>query len=528
MVPSKFQYPLTRFCLRSGQMTLPQKMLELFPQEGIVKAIDTLNNKEVELDFKPPRTVIGLADFYSCHGLGVNDKVEVKIEENSCYSLTPIKIGRRLDYSNPEVLEKVFENLLEKSVPLSESEIREIFPEIPKSIDLNLILKQDGRFARYEGRWRPRKEKLENLSQAESQEKIDKSVVANPFITTSQVAKGNISNGKSSISTNSSESEGQQRKSKKKESTDEKVPRTSLSAGGAARIPNQTTHQTIKTRSIETTKTLILEEEKVPSKGLPKFSFPMNTAPTKANEESGTSLHKRARGAFEKLGYKIKVLSHCQLILQADLGRYNYDALVCLLFSKQRLDWADLLNSRRKLGTKYLAIFGEHSDLLKIYSSTDLARATLWSWQGIERLKDITQKVPISPIDLEPHFKSEGLFDEGIANFEGMIYGRISEQGVFSTILSALTNLKPPCVFLLDDIALEVDFPREQLAKVLDTLSQAPFQLLSKVTDGEYNMRSTVSDALLNFSEYALSVRDRLHKHRNTRPTRQLSSLTPR
>ena len=71
--------------------------------------------------------------------------------------------------------------------------------------------------------------------------------------------------------------------------------------------------------------------------------------------------------------------------------------------------------------------------------------------------------------------------------------------------------------FLLDDITLDVEFPREQLAKILDTLSQAPFQLLSKVGDGEYNMRSTVSDALLNFSEYSLSVRDRLHKHRNGR-----------
>ncbi len=528
MVPNKFQYPLTRFCLRSGQMTLPQKMLELFPKEGVVKAIDTLNNKEVELDFKPPRTVIGLADFYNGHGLGVNDKVEVKIEENSCYFLTPIKIGRKTDYSSPEVLEKVFENLLEKSVPLSESEIREVFPEIPKSIDLNLILKQDGRFARYEGRWRPRKEKLENLLQSEPQEKIDKAVVENPFSANSSIVKSKTPASELGISSNPSKNENQQRKPKKKESTNEKAARNSMSARGAVRIPHQAAHQTTKTTSIETAKTLILEEEKVPSKSLPRFSFPMNTAPTRANEESGAPLHKRAREAFEKLGYKIKVLSHYQLILQADLGRYNYNVLVCLLFSKQRLDWADLLNSRRKLGTKYLSVFGEHNDLLKIYSSTDLARATLWSWQGIERLKDIAQKVPISPIDLEPHFKSEGLFDEGIASFEEMIYGRISEQGVFSTILSALTSLKSPCVFLLDDIALDVDFPREQLAKVLDTLSQAPFQLLSKVTDGEYNMRSTVSDALLNFSEYALSVRDRLHKRRDTRPTRQPSNLVSR
>ena len=197
--------------------------------------------------------------------------------------------------------------------------------------------------------------------------------------------------------------------------------------------------------SIDTTKTLVLEEESLPPKDLSKFSFPTSNINKVA--EDNTSFHKRVRETFEKLGYKIKVLAYDQLILKADLGRYNYDVLIYLLPTKQSLDWADLLNSRRELGVKYLAIFGEHRDLLKPHSSIDLARATLWSWQGIEHLKDITKKVPISPVDLEPFFKSEGLFEDGIENFEQMIYARIAEQGVFSNILSILASFKPPCVF---------------------------------------------------------------------------------
>ncbi len=526
MTSNKFQYSLTRFCLRLGQMTLPQNMLELFPKEGVVKTVDTLTNKEIELDFRPPRTVVGLGDFYNCHGLSVNDKVELKIEEDNRYLLTPLKIGRKTDYSSPEALGKVLDDLLTKGNPLSESEIREIFPDIPKAIDLNLVLKQDRRFVRYEGRWRPKREEPEDLPEFEPRRKIDKSVVENPFpfSDTPQTVKSKVSTSKSDVGTHSSQNKAQQRLPQKEEKRNNREIKEKPNSSNAAITSNtsinsrnrtkdsQVVSQVSKTGSIEAPKTLELKEEKGSSNDLPKFSFAIE-----GQGEISASSHKMTRETFEKLGYKIKVLSNYQLILQADLGRYNYNTFVCLLSSGQSLDWVNLLNSRRKLGTKYLAIFGEHNDLVKIYSSTDLARATLWSWQGIERLKDITQKVPISPIDLEYYFKSEGLFDEGIASFEEMIYARIAEQGMFSTILSTLTSLKPPCVFLLDDIALDVNFPREQLAKVLDTLSQAPFQLLSKVDDGEYNMRSTVSDALLNFSEYALSVRDRLHKHRSTR-----------
>ncbi len=518
MATSEFKYSLTSICLRSGQMALPQKMLKLFPQEGIVKAIDTVSNEEVELDFKPPRTVVGLADFYSRHKLRVNDKVEVKLEEDNGYLLTPVKIARKTDYSSPEALEKILDDLLKKEVPLSESEIRETFPQIPKSVDLNLILKQDKRFMRYEGRWRPKKEE-DDILQIESSEKVDQSMIVNSFNATPSSVKDKaiIPSTRSRSSQNEEEQRllGKEAKTEAKaEALNNDPTKTSFTKGtiGTSLSP----HAIPINEPIDTSRTLVLEEEKLPPKNQSKFSLPTNPT-NKVTEEDNTSLHKHVREAFEKLGYKIKALSPNQLILKADLGRYNYDSLAYLLPVKQSLDWAGLLNSRRELGVKYLAIFGEHHDLLKLHSSIDLARATLWSWQGIEHLKDITKKVPISPIDLEPFFKSEGLFEEGIKSFEQMIYARIAEQGIFSHILSILANFKPPCVFLLDDITLDAEFPREQLAKILDTLSQAPFQLLSKVADGEYNMRSTISDALLNFSEYSLSVRDRLHKQRNGR-----------
>jgi hypothetical protein len=48
------------------------------------------------------------------------------------------------------------------------------------------------------------------------------------------------------------------------------------------------------------------------------------------------------------------------------------------------------------------------------------------------------QVVPISPYDLETHFERDGLFENGKDRFEKTIGDRISERGVFSTVLSRL------------------------------------------------------------------------------------------
>lgn len=553
MVVAEFKYPLTRFCLRSGQMTLPYKMLELFPNEGTVKASDTLTNEEIELSFTAPRTVTGLMNFYKRHELNVNDKIEVKCEEGERYLLTPIKIGRRVDYSSPGALDKVLNKVLEKGVPLSESEIREIYPEIPKTIDLNLFLKQDKRFVRHEGRWCSYKQKEAKVSltkpsdKTDNSEKIDSTVVANPFSARAfltpleqpkqskkeKVAvetlntspddtklKEKVTTKESDASFSSTSKLAAQNVSQKKSANSNTIE-NSLPEAPSKRVKPEGFSSSSKT--VEKTKeaTQSLMSNSTPKKDVAKLTT-NNLATSEASinttgssleleAQGSTYLHKRVRGIFEKLGYSIEVLAKNQLCLCADLGRYNYNVLV--YFSPmQHFDWANLLTRRRDTGIKYLAIFGDHYDLLKVTLPTDLARATLWSWQGIARLSSITGKTPVSPIDLEPYFSKEGLFAEGIKNFEEMIFTRIAEQGIFSTILATLANMKTPCVFLLDDVFIDIDFPREQLAKVLDTLSQAPFQLLSKVADGEYNIRSTVSEALLDFSEYAISVRDRLHK----------------
>jgi hypothetical protein len=61
---------------------------------------------------------------------------------------------------------------------------------------------------------------------------------------------------------------------------------------------------------------------------------------------------------------------------------------------------------------------------------------------------------------------------------------------------------------------MDVGLPRDQLLKLLEYLEFAPFHLVSKVDSGEFFLRGPVPDALLQISEYALSLRGHLPSRR--------------
>ena len=110
--------------------------------------------------------------------------------------------------------------------------------------------------------------------------------------------------------------------------------------------------------------------------------------------------------------------------------------------------------------------------------------------------KGVLGAVPLSPVDLESHFERDGLFDKGLKRFELDVQKRIAERGTFSAVLTRLADMKAPTVFMLDE-AVDIDLTREQVLEVLESLSQAPFHLISKVDSGEFCLRYRVSDSAL-------------------------------
>ncbi len=226
---------------------------------------------------------------------------------------------------------------------------------------------------------------------------------------------------------------------------------------------------------------------------------------------------KRAREAFTTLGYRVEGLAHGQLMLHVDFGRRFERILVHVLPDGQRLDWAALLARRREAGATHLAVVGDHRDLHRLVAPADLAKATLWSWAGVQRVLELTAAMPLGPFDLGPHFERDGLFEYGLDRFERTVAKRVQERGAFSAVLERLAMMKAPAVFMLEDVAGSADVSREQALRVLERLADAPWHLVSRVDSGEFCVRFRVQEALDQVGTYTSSLRARLPERQRDR-----------
>jgi hypothetical protein len=440
----EFKYVLTRVCLTAGQMTLTRGMLELFPSEGTFTIVDTTQNQEFKATVAEKRRITDLGGFFKLHDLQVNDEIVIRPLEDGRYGFTPI-MRKKVD-SGAAAIAKFLDDLANQGTPLSKAEIRGLYPDLPKTLEIDDVLARDARFMLERGRWQP--------------VTIKEDRAANQ---TEETPQQHVKNERSSESKNAQE--------RVKRATVTPYPRGVMFPGEAT--PN-------------------------------------------ATGDKDLSQQNKAKDILNALGYRIESLSHGQIMTHADLGRKNYSVLIQLLQPGGQIDWAALLARKREVSATYAAVFGEGLDLIKLSSPAALARATLWSWTGLERLQALTASVLLSPYDLESHFERDGLFEHGMDRFEKTIDKRVAEKGAFSSILTRLASMRAPVVFMLDEI-IDNDMNREQALKVLETMSQAPFHLVTKVDNGEFCLRNKVSEALLNFSEYALSLKSRLPQRRTER-----------
>ena len=152
MMAQEFRYPLTRICLRSGTLTLPLAMLQIFPDDGEVVVQDTLRGTEVVVRVEG-RQVSGLDAFLNDHALDVNDEIVVKHLDDGGLGFTAAKRVRKPDYHRPEVLGRLLDEILEAAVPMTEDEIRALHPDLPSGFPLREALEAESRLVLHQGRW---------------------------------------------------------------------------------------------------------------------------------------------------------------------------------------------------------------------------------------------------------------------------------------------------------------------------------------------------------------------------------------
>ena len=526
-------------------MTLPQAMVGLFPEEGAVTAVDTRSGVEHELVFQPPRTVLGLAEIYGSNKLAVNDELHVRALDDGKFAITPVARQRTPDYTDEDAIAALLDDLLAASVRMTEQEIRAVF-EIPEDVDVGGALRHDDRFALHEGRWVaaasliPEEEAAEEPSgaprgTADASQAVDETgdpvavgAPAAPATPREQHAAAEApaepaaqaadprARGKAAPERQVEERTAQALFAGAQGASAHEQPPFTLGDAEQAGLWSQPGGHGHSEPSGH--------RDFVPPAVVERRAAATPPERVREDEDEDTSaetteLTSRFRRVMAPVGFQIEPVGKGQLRLVAAMGRRGYKVLVQLLSRSERLDWAELLSKRRSNDFRHLAVVGDHHDLLRLTGPAELARATLWSWQGLDRLANLHRTVPISPVDLEPHFERDGLFEHGLQRFEATVAERVAERGELSEVLARLNQMRAPAVFLLEDLVAGTDMPRDRALGVLERLSAAPFHLVARVDHGEFVLRQSVDSALSVLSSYALTLRERL-------PARQVEKLT--
>ncbi|MEM6428076.1 MAG: hypothetical protein AAF708_02470 [Deinococcota bacterium] len=530
---AEYRYSMTRVCLSSERLTLPKRLAELFPSKGDITAVDAKTGDTFTLVVRPPRYLEGLGRFFRRHELDVNDEIIIDPLEDGSFAFSVRARPRKTEGDDAEIdAQQLCDHIVGLATPLSEAEIHALLPELPSSLNVADALARDPRLEKVEGRWQlratpevaPLDAPMGHSAAGEATTSDEAALSPEPYLSPE---------GDSLAAPESSSEQETSASAVDVSSAETNTPSTDLPSGtdlptdSPTDLPDVIALEGNPNFDPDASDQVLQHVKAVPTQDsdLPKH-VGLNSRDTR-----DVSSYSRARSYLSELGFRIELLSRDQFIANADLGRHHYSVLVHPLSEGGRLDWGLLLTQRREVASTYLAVFGHQQDLIRLTSPAAAARATCWSWQALESALELSQSVPVSPLDLESHFAKDGLLEESLTRFKASLNQRISERGVFSGVLRSLAAMKAPSVFMLSEVLESASFNydtegsqdliKEQVLSVLEHLSYAPFHLVSRVDHGEFCLRYSVSDGLLHLSEYALSLRS----HLPSRRTERLSGL---
>ncbi len=516
-----YRYPLTRVCLRGGTMTLPLAMLQLFPEDGQIVAVDNETGEEYALELTSPRVLAGLGDLYAAHDLEVNDELHVAPLGGGRFGFDVVSRTKRSASTQATALVAILDELATAGVPATEAEVHALYPTLPLGFDVTPYLAADPRFELRNGRWQSAAAEAPEAEEAPEPARLSATVTAQVTELVEVAAGG-------AAVTAASDAAAQAQHGADRPAADTQQPAlwgaergSEVWQGFAASAERGTAYAEAGALPHDRASA----PRQVHERRTPDRQAPVGGGAERDEREPNggdlviVELAQRLRTMLEPLGFRIVPLGGGQVTLVADLGRRNYQVHVQLLPTGERLDWASLLAKRRSSTARYLAVIGDHRDLLRLTSPAELARATLWSWEGLERLRVLHGTVPVSPIDLESHFERDGLFESGLQRFEQGVAARVAERGATSEVLTRLANLRAPTVFLLEELATDAGMSRESVLRILERLAEAPFHLVARVDQGEFLLRMRVADALTNIGAYAASLRERLPVRKHERLT---------
>ena len=451
--PSEVRLALTRVCLRSGSVLLPARARGALPADGRIEAFDPEGQEAWDLEIEAGR-LHGLSPFLERHGLAVNDEVVLRARPDG-HVVVSARPRARSASRDARAVRRAVESLLNGGPPRTTDELREDHG-LADDAPLEAALSREPLLERRYGRW---------------------SVVG------SEERGGPLGAARA-------RSDASQRPSARDRSASD--PPGAASPGDVERpgAPSRPRRSSADA-----------DDEQA--------GDPLQDSDV-ASERASPEALASAREAFAALGYGVASGGGGTLRLEARLGRTRTRILARVLDAGTRPDWSALLHAVRSEGADRLALVGDVRDLTRLERPARGARATLWSWHGLRRVRELAQTVPIGPTDLAPCFDEGGLHGAGLERFEARIEERLAEQGTFAAVAERLAELRAPSVFTVDDLVTDASLPREAIVTELDRMAAPPLQWTERRGPGEFALRQSVADALVRLEAFARSLRERL------------------
>ena len=225
---------------------------------------------------------------------------------------------------------------------------------------------------------------------------------------------------------------------------------------------------------------------------------------------SGTTLE-RTRAAFTALGYAVDVIGE-GLMLEARLGRRAHR--IALAVTEDPDEVRSIIEAGRGQAAKYLAVAASPTALEAFRQHPDFENIARADLATIEALGALTRLSPVGPLELEGYWNAGRLDTDALESLEAGVNISVGARGAFSFVTLSLARFTAPGIVNAQDVMASIESAGIGSGIVLETLeslSKAPFMLLSPLGGGEYYMRRPVSAALEGLSEYAGGLRSRLH-----------------
>ena len=225
---------------------------------------------------------------------------------------------------------------------------------------------------------------------------------------------------------------------------------------------------------------------------------------------------------FTNFGYSVSALEN-GLQLEAQLPKGTHRIALAL---EGHSDIGAVLKAGRLNGAKYLAVATSSERIGLVDTATAFGHVVRVELEALATLEKLQEHFALSPLELEGYWNADGIRQDALESIQQSINQRLETRGEFSFIMLALRHFNAPCAITPEDIVAKLPgsgIGTSTVLQVLETLSKAPFMLVTPLGMGEYHLKTSLDRGLEDLAGYVSSVKMRL---RTSSPQKADSTLT--